>query len=100
MINHKGPSAAEPQPNRIISRKDAKAAKENKLSFRPRGEIFLRSLACVGMTRLGVSLGDFVPWREEFPAPGAFSFQIICVGRDTKDTKDFDAFTFKRSCSS
>ena len=81
MIDHKGPSAAKPQLNRIISRKDAKAAKENGLSFRPRGEIFLRSLAfALGMTRLGVSLGDFAPWREEFPAPSAFSFQIICVG--------------------
>ena len=65
MIDHKGPSAAKPQPNRIISRKDAKAAKENGLSFRPRGEIFLRSVA-LGMTRIGVSLGDFAPWREEF----------------------------------
>ena len=31
------------------------------------------------MTRLGVALGDFAPWQEEFPT--AFSFQIICVGR-------------------
>jgi len=23
-------------------------------------------------------LGDFAPWREEFPTPSAFSFQIIC----------------------
>src|SRR4030095_6104984 len=43
------PSAAAPQPNRNVSRKGAKAAKKKALSFRPKGEIFLRSLAfCSG----------------------------------------------------
>ena len=25
-------------------------------------------------------LGDFAPWREEFPTPSALSFQINCPG--------------------
>ena len=53
---------------RSISRKTAKAAKET-VSFRPKGEIFLRSPhISFGMTPwAGVSFGDFVPWQDEFP---------------------------------
>jgi hypothetical protein len=80
MIDHKGPSAAKPQLNRIISRKDAKAAKENGCHFDQGEKSFLDPSHSLGMTRIGMSLGDFAPWREEFPAPSAFSFQIICVG--------------------
>src|SRR6266540_5256721 len=40
------PSAATPEPNLIVSRKGAKAPRGS-LSFRPKGEIFLRSLTFV-----------------------------------------------------
>jgi len=39
------PSAAEPKLNRSISRKGAKTPRKYELSFRPKGEIFLKSLA-------------------------------------------------------
>jgi hypothetical protein len=33
-------------------------------------------------------LGDFAPWREEFPTPSASSFQIICAGRVNLELRD------------
>ena len=58
-INRKG--AAEPQPSRSDSRKGfdrelSGTAQGRALSFRPKGEIFLRSSHPLGMTDLGPSL--------------------------------------------
>jgi hypothetical protein len=49
--HHEDPSAAQPQPRRSDSRKGAKHVLSSveggaKVSFRPEGEIFVRSLAC------------------------------------------------------
>src|SRR5687768_1016596 len=54
-------------------RRDAKAAKEIGLSFRARGEIFLRSLAFARDDGPWPSLCDFAPWREEKPDSERFS---------------------------
>jgi len=52
--------------SRSISRKDKKAAKA--------GDSIVRVYI------LPSKLGDFAPWREEFPTPIALSFQINCAG--------------------
>jgi hypothetical protein len=55
---------------RNISRKDAKAAKESILSFRPKGEIFLRSLAFARDDGPGPSLGVLGVLARVTPIPG------------------------------
>src|SRR4029453_14623553 len=61
-------SAAAPQPNRNVSRKGAKAAKKQALSFRPTGEIFPRSLAfCSGSQARHFAF--LASWRESANNP-------------------------------
>jgi len=57
--------------SRHISRKDAKAA---------RSEITGKNYS-YEFSFFASELGDFSPWREEFPTPSAFNSQIICAGR-------------------
>jgi hypothetical protein len=54
------PSAAEPQPKVGISPQRGKGV----LSFRPKGEIFLRSLAFARDDGLGLSLNSLGSWHE------------------------------------
>jgi hypothetical protein len=88
-INRKGRKEHK-RRNRNISRKacperrrrDAKAQKKTALSFRPKGEIFLRSLASTRDDGPGPSLGAFAPWREEYPNPRCFIYRKICASRE------------------
>jgi hypothetical protein len=44
-MTHVDPGTAKPKLNRSISRKGAQTPRKYELSFRPKGEIFLKSLA-------------------------------------------------------
>ena len=86
---HEGPSGRAATKTRNISRKGAKhvlsdvegAAKKKRLSFRPKGEIFLRSSHSLGMTGLARHLAFLAflaslrprsgqAWREQIPVLG------------------------------
>jgi hypothetical protein len=89
-------SAAAPQPNRNVSRKGAKAAKKQALSFRPTGEIFPRSLAfCSGsqarhfaflgvLARVNPRLTgeEFAQGAETFKH-GSIKYRVNCRFSDT-----------------
>jgi hypothetical protein len=48
-----------------------------KMSFRPKGENFLRSLASAQDDGLRPSLSAFAPWREKYPNPMVLESRII-----------------------
>src|SRR5688572_19929325 len=81
-LHHEGPSAAELQSKVGVSpRRDAKAAKNACRHFERREKSFLDPSHSLGMTRLGVSLCGFAPWREKFPNPSASASRSFAQAR-------------------
>jgi hypothetical protein len=69
VIHYDTPSAGEPQLNLGVS--PAKTQRSERTV----------KIICENILSFPSELGDFAPWREEFPTPSTFSFQIICAGR-------------------